>query len=157
MPWGRDADEVVWQEWAWTEKYQVFRDFVAGIEDNTEQTAKYLQWAAALASVGNEGWPAEKMQAVWRYSYMLENYLVNEWFKELYPCAVLGTFAYNGLYFVVQWEIWQVLLLLELEHSGGQHGVPSLIRKTAQWLASRLNHYTAVREVLMRLLKDHKG
>ena len=88
------------------------------------------------------------------YGLMLENYLVNEWFKELYPCAVLGTYAYNGLYFVVQWEIWQFLLLLELTAAEKEGDVPRLIRETAGWLASRLNHYTTAQNVLMELLRD---
>ena len=100
---------------------------------------------------------AQKLLAekVWQpYGLMLENYLVNEWFKELYPCAVLGTYAYNGLYFVVQWEIWQFLLLLELTAAEKEGDVPRLIRETAGWLASRLNHYTTAQNVLMELLRD---
>jgi lysine-N-methylase len=127
---------------------------VSGIEDKTAQTAEYLKLSATV--------PAEAQALLWEkieqpYGLMLENYLVNEWFKELYPCAVLGTYAYNGLYFVVQWEIWQVLLLLELKAADGQADVPLAIRKTAGWLASRLNHYTAARDVLMGLLRVNKG
>ncbi|SDP75909.1 flagellin lysine-N-methylase [Selenomonas ruminantium] len=152
LPWGRDMDGIIWQEWDWAKKYQFFREFVTGIEDNTGQTADYLQRAQALAIDGSAA--SLESQELWQdYSYMLENYLVNEWFKELYPCAVLGTFAYNGMYFVVQWEIWQFLLRIVLLNNEENKTVPQLIRETAQWLASRLNHYTAAREVLMKLLR----
>ena len=153
LPWGRDTDTLLWQGWDWTKKYQFFRDFVSGIEDRTEETAQYLRWAEERAHACNAGLDILKLQDVWQdYSYMLENYLVNEWFKELYPCAVLGTFAYNGLYFVVQWEIWQFLLLLDYEHDGEPK--PQRIRETARWLASRLNHYTSARDILIKLLRE---
>lgn len=157
LPWGRDTENAVWQPWPLAQTCRFFQDFVAGIEDNTRQTAAYLLQAETLSAQHFAQGVVDELlqQKVFRpYGYMLENYLVNEWFKELYPCAVLGTFAYNGLYFVVQWEIWQFLLLLELEHDGEQETVPRLIQKTAQWLASRLNHYTAAREVLMELLRS---
>ncbi len=160
MPWGRDTAAPVWQSWSLTQKYAFFRDFVTGIEDKTAETAWYLERGENLpqcitAQAAGETLQREIMEP---YGYMLENYLVNEWFKELYPCAVLGTFAYNGLYFVVQWEIWQFLLLLELEKKrddiAQRKTVSQLIHGTAQWLASRLNHYTAAREVLMQLLRQ---
>ena len=156
LPWGRDTEEEIWQPWPFAKACQFFREFVAGIEDNTEQTAAYLARAESL-SLQKSGWGAAddllQQEILVPYGYMLENYLVNEWFKELYPCAVLGTFAYNGLYFVVQWEMWQFLLRIALLDDRGQRPVPQLIRETAQWLASRLNHYTAAREVLMALLR----
>ena len=154
MPWGRDTQELVWEPWTVAQQADFFHRFVSGIEDKTAQTAGYLKLSETV--------PAEAQALLWEkieqpYGMMLENYLVNEWFKELYPCAVLGTYAYNGLYFVVQWEIWQFLLLLELKAADGQADVPLAIRKTAGWLASRLNHYTAARDVLMRLLRVNKG
>lgn len=159
LPWGRDAAENIWEPWTPARQAVFFQAFVTGIEDNTEQTADYLAKAQAVACTSGEeaqNLLTEKIYHPW--GLMLENYLVNEWFKELYPCAVLGTFAYNGLYFVVQWEIWQFLLLLSLkDRDASREDVPRLIRETARWLASRLNHYTAAREVLMGLLRADRG
>ena len=159
LPWGQDTDGVIWEPWAPAQQADFFRLFVAGIEDNTEETAAYLAGIAAWEQAGfmtaaeAQNLLAEK---VWQpYGLMLENYLVNEWFKELYPCAVLGTFAYNGLYFVVQWEMWQFLLVLALRD--GQADICKTIKETACWLASRLNHYTEARNVLMELLRSNKG
>ena len=159
LPWGRDVDDAVWQPWTPSRQVEFFRAFVAGIEDHTAETRKYLAAATAFEQAGfMHGAEAEELLAakVWQpYGQMLENYLVNEWFKELYPCAVLGTFAYNGLYFVIQWELWQFLILLTLRE--GKKDVLPAIRDTARWLASRLNHYTEARNVLMGLLRTNKG
>ena len=161
LPWGRDAAESIWTPWLFEQQADFFQAFVAGIEDNTVQTRKYLTESEKIKGQG--AGTVETMLALLEkeiekpYGLMLENYLVNEWFKELYPCAVLGTYAYNGLYFVVQWEVWKFLLLLELKENGKQADVPVIIRKTAGWLASRLNHYTAARDVLMGLLRANKG
>ena len=155
LPWGRDADEIIWRPWDIGQQADFFRLFVRGIEDDTAETAGFL---ALSVELGRQSEARHKelqallqVQIAENYGLMLENYLVNEWFKELYPCAVLGTYAYNGLYFVVQWELWQFLLLLSLQ--AGADDVPALIRRTATWLASRLNHYTAARDVLMGLLR----
>jgi len=158
LPWGRDTEERIWEPWTIKRQADFFQRFVTGIEDNTVKTADYLASMEKIKVQG--GKDKEAVQALLMekceqpYGLMLENYLVNEWFKELYPCAVLGTYAYNGLYFVVQWEIWQFLLLLELTEAGGQKTVPRLIRETAGWLASRLNHYTNAQDVLKGLLRD---
>lgn len=161
LPWGSDAVEEIWFPWEPARQAQFFSDFVTGIEDNTESTADYLNRVQYYTQQGfMTGAEARKLLAgkIYEpYGLMLENYLVNEWFKELYPCAVLGTFAYNGLYFVVQWEIWQFLLLMTLQDGREQEDLPRLIRETAGWLASRLNHYTAARDVLMGLLRAHGG
>jgi len=157
LPWGRDTEDVVWEPWTLARQADFFHCFVTGIEDDTAQTARYLALSEKMQRQGVEDaavqeWLREKIEQP--YGLMLENYLVNEWFKELYPCAVLGTYAYNGLYFVVQWEIWRFLQLLELKDADEPEEVPLLLRKTAGWLASRLNHYTAARDVLMGLLRD---
>jgi lysine-N-methylase len=157
LPWGRDTEDVVWEPWTLARQADFFHCFVTGIEDDTAQTARYLALSEKMQRQGVEDatvqeWLREKIEQP--YGLMLENYLVNEWFKELYPCAVLGTYAYNGLYFVVQWEIWQFLLLLELTAAEKEGDVPRLIRETAGWLASRLNHYTTAQNVLMELLRD---
>ncbi|MCR5756563.1 MAG: flagellin lysine-N-methylase [Selenomonas sp.] len=159
MPWGRDAEKEIWQPWPPAKQASFFRAFVEGIEDHTDSTASYLSAAAAWEQKGfMPGAEATALlkKEIWHpYGMMLENYLVNEWFKELYPCAVLGTFAYNGLYFAVQWEIWQFLLLLSLLDK--QVDVLQAVRETAGWLASRLNHYTAAPDVLAGLLQTDKG
>jgi lysine-N-methylase len=158
LPWGRDASDVVWEPWPVAKQADFFCRFVRGIEDDTAKTAAYLELVEKVKVQGF--WEqAAAQNLLWEkcegpYGLMLENYLVNEWFKELYPCAVLGTYAYNGLYFVVQWEIWQFLLLLELTAAEKAIDVPRLIRETAGWLASRLNHYTTAQNVLMELLRD---
>ena len=158
LPWGRDTEDIVWTPWKPARQADFFCRFAAGIEDNTQQTKNYLAMAANLELPEMDGAQAELEEKIEQsYGLMLENYLVNEWFKELYPCAVLGTYVYNGLYFVVQWEIWKFLLLLELYGKTGQENVPAIIRKTAGWLASRLNHYTAAHDVLVELLRANKG
>lgn len=163
MPWGRDTGEDLWQPRDMEQLAGFFRAYVAGIEDDTSQTQAYLERAEACRQAGFPQLAdaqALLREKVWQpYGYMLENYLANEWFKELYPCAVFGTFAYNGLYFVVQWEIWQFLLLIHIGEKDAEErlAVPQLLLETARWLASRLNHYTAARDVLMGLLRDHKG
>ena len=158
LPWGRDASDVVWEPWPVAKQADFFCRFVRGIEDDTAKTAAYLELVEKVKVQGFME-QAAAQNLLWEkcegpYGLMLENYLVNEWFKELYPCAVLGTYAYNGLYFVVQWEIWQFLLLLELTAAEKEGDVPCLIRETAGWLASRLNHYTTAQNVLMELLRD---
>ena len=158
LPWGRDTEDSIWTPWNLVRQAEFFCRFTAGIEDNTQQTQNYLAVAESLELQKMDGIRADLEEKIEQsYGLMLENYLVNEWFKELYPCAVLGTYAYNGLYFVVQWEIWKFLLLLELNGKNGQEEVPAVIRRTAGWLASRLNHYTAARDVLMELLRINKG
>jgi len=159
LPWGSDTNTLFWQSWNVKKQAEFFRAFVAGIEDNTAETGRYLSKALTFEQDGfmTAAEAREVLQEnVWQpYGLMLENYLVNEWFKELYPCAVLGSFAYNGLYFVIQWELWQFLLLLDLRD--GDKKIPQAIRDTARWLASRLNHYTEARSVLVELLRANKG
>ena len=78
---------------------------------------------------------------------MLEQYLVNEFFISLYPCAGDGNLADNGRTFAAVYKLLEFLLLCRPEGSDHEEDILRLVR----WISMRTNHFVGY----MDLVRDY--
>ena len=89
------------------------------------------------------------------FSHILENYLVNEYFSALYPCAALGSFRHNAQIFLAMYSLLE-LFLVSLLAEKGKADEDDIIA-AVQWLAVRVKHFVNYTSLVSDVLKENDG
>ncbi len=88
-------------------------------------------------------------------SHILENYLVNEYFGSLYPCAALGSFRHNAQIFLAMYSLLELFLvsLLAEKAKADEEDIIAAV----QWLAVRVKHFLNYTSLVSDFLKENEG
>ncbi len=113
-------------------------------EDDSEETSSYISRGRSFLAKADAVPEAERLLSV--HEHMLEHYLVNEYFMELYPCAFMGSFTENYRVFLSLYRMLRFLLLGVAAERGAlaEQDVLDAVR----WMSLRTNHYMGFMEAL---------
>ena len=133
-------------------------------EDDDPKSGAFLRRIseALLPEEGGAESPRERWEACYaayekevlgKWGHVLENYLVNEYFSAMYPCATLGNFHHNMRIFSALYCLLELYLLCLLREKGamGQEDLLEAIR----WLAVRVKHYVGYIGLISAFLEEH--
>lgn len=119
-------------------------------EDDEADTAMYIERAVRVSGEKEKAREAlfrYREDVLSRFGYMLENYLVNEFFIGLYPCALPGSFVRNFKVFTMLFKEMEFFLIAE------NHERPSEaedILRMVRWISIRTNHFAGYVEKVAR-------
>ena len=88
------------------------------------------------------------------YGYMIENYLVNEFFIELYPMHTSGSLRFNHEVFCALYAVME-LFLGALATKGMTKGAEDIF-DVVRWLSIRTNHFADYMDAVIDYLTDNK-
>ena len=97
---------------------------------------------------------AYEAEALGKWGHVLENYLVNEYFSAMYPCATLGNFRHNLRIFSAIYCLLELYLLCLLREKGSL-GEEELL-EAVRWLAVRVKHYVGYIGLISDFLEEHE-
>ena len=118
----------------------LFRYLTREAEDDDEATAEFSEVAQAVMDAPQASYAAYEEKYLKPYGYMIENYLVNEFFIEMYPCAMPGSFWRNFLVFDALFALLE-LYLAALAVKAGHEPTAEDIFAAVRWLSVRTNHF----------------
>lgn len=98
---------------------------------------------------------AYEREVLGKWSHVLENYLVNEYFSAMYPCATLGNFHHNMRIFSALYCLLELYLICLLREKGSLDREDLL--KGIRWLAVRVKHYLGYISLISEFLEEHGG
>ncbi len=84
------------------------------------------------------------------YGHIFENYLVNEFFIELYPCSKLGSFSHNFRIFAALFALAE--LFLGAKAANGKEITEEDVLAVINWLSVRTNHFVGYMDLISEFL-----
>ena len=122
-------------------------------KDDEEQTADFLNAVKVAFAGENTYQQADAAYAAYEEKYlrpygcMIENYLVNEFFIEMYPCAMPGSFGRNFLVFDALFSLMELFLAASAVKAASEDA-PKDIVSAARWLSVRTNHFLGYTDLI---------
>ena len=121
------------------------------MEDNSEDTKKYLELMGNIMENSEAELRFKKLYAP--LAYMVENYLVNEYFLSICPCTVDGSFQINYKIFMSLFKFLE-LTLFAIFYSKRNLTEKDII-DAVQWVSVRTNHYEGYENAMKEYIEKH--
>ena len=130
----------------------MMRHMAEVMEDDSEDTRKYLDAMANILDHSEAELRFKKLFAP--LIYMIENYLVNEYFISICPCTVDGSFQLNYKIFLSLFKFLELTLFAIFFEK--RNLMEKDIIEAVRWLSVRTNHYVGYHDAMKEYIENQK-
>ena len=127
----------------------MMRHMAEVMEDRSEDTRKYLEDIPNILDNSEAELRFKKLYAP--LAYMVENYLVNEYFISICPCTVEGSFQVNYKIFMSLFKFLELALFAIFFEK--RNLMEKDIVDAVCWLSARTNHYEGYHQAMKEYIE----